>query len=178
MEKELFISNSMMDWLKDEIAILGKPDSLNELVQVTQCYDNLYWERMEEHKFTHRKDFRPTTSSSWPSDPWTPITPFWTPQQPPYPSQQNTPWVPQPHIGPDGKLKPEEANRHHENNLCLMCGKADHKITACPSATRVRAAILQETEALGPPTEIKPTDVKQENESATPHIQHQWRVAL
>src|SRR5260370_1787936 len=37
--------------LKDKITILGKPDNLQELVQTTQCYDNLHWERMEECKF-------------------------------------------------------------------------------------------------------------------------------
>src|SRR5260370_15618824 len=46
--------DGLPDRLKDKIAILSKPDTLCELVQVTQRYNNLYWERMEERKFTHR----------------------------------------------------------------------------------------------------------------------------
>jgi len=103
-----------------------------------------------------------------------PITPFRTPQQPTYPARQNNQRAPRPHdrvLGPDGKLKPEEANRRRENNLCLMCGKADHKITACPSATRVRASMLQVDESSGPPMEVEPTDANQENGPATLHVQ-------
>src|SRR5260370_26671808 len=44
--------NGLPNRLKDKIVILGKPDTLHELVQVTQHYDNLYWERMEERKLT------------------------------------------------------------------------------------------------------------------------------
>ncbi len=36
--------------------MLGKPDSLCELVLVTQQYDNLYWERQEEWKLVHQRD--------------------------------------------------------------------------------------------------------------------------
>ena len=46
--------DGLPDQLKDKITILSKPDMLHELVQITQHYDNLYWERMEERKFTHR----------------------------------------------------------------------------------------------------------------------------
>ena len=46
--------DGLPDRLKDKIVILSKPNTLRELVQVTQRYDNLYWERMEERKFTCR----------------------------------------------------------------------------------------------------------------------------
>ena len=36
--------NRLQDQLKDWIAILGKPDTLRELVLMMQRYDNLYWE--------------------------------------------------------------------------------------------------------------------------------------
>ena len=42
--------DGLPDRLKDRIALLGKPDNLRELVQVTTHHDNLYWERQEEHK--------------------------------------------------------------------------------------------------------------------------------
>src|SRR5258708_27418196 len=42
--------------LKDRLLMLGKPDSLCELVLVTQRYDNLYWERQEEQKLVCHRD--------------------------------------------------------------------------------------------------------------------------
>src|SRR5258708_8517416 len=48
--------DSLQERLKDRLAMLGKPDSLRELVQVTQCYDNLYWERQEEWRLVQLKD--------------------------------------------------------------------------------------------------------------------------
>ena len=47
-------------------------------------------------------------------------------------------------LGPDGKLKPEEWKHHHENHLCMICGKANHRTATCPAATRGHAAILEE----------------------------------
>src|SRR5260370_18391557 len=55
--------DGLPDRLKDKIVILSKPNTLRELVQVTQRYDNLYWKRMAERKFTCRQEFRPPTSS-------------------------------------------------------------------------------------------------------------------
>src|SRR5258707_5693774 len=48
------------DHLKDCLGLLGKPDSLQELVCTTQCFDNLYWERQEEWKLARSRDNRPT----------------------------------------------------------------------------------------------------------------------
>src|SRR5258708_39426685 len=42
--------DGLPDRLKDWITLLGKPDSLRELVQVTIHHDNLYWECQDEHK--------------------------------------------------------------------------------------------------------------------------------
>src|SRR5258708_37063292 len=42
--------NSLPEQLKDWIALLRKPDTLQELVQVTIHHNNLYWEHQDEHK--------------------------------------------------------------------------------------------------------------------------------
>ena len=42
--------DGLPDQLKDQIALLGKPNNLQELVQVTIHHDNLYWECQDEHK--------------------------------------------------------------------------------------------------------------------------------
>ena len=79
--------------LKDWLAMLGKPNLLCKLVLVTQWYDNLYWERQEEHKLAHQWDNKLTTYANL-QDPNTPNPP----------STQTNDHV----LGPDGKLKPEE----------------------------------------------------------------------
>ncbi len=46
--------------------MLGKPDSLCELVLVTQRYDNLYWERQEEWKLACQRDNKlPMYANPW-----------------------------------------------------------------------------------------------------------------
>ena len=160
--------------LKDRIAILGKPDTLRELVQVTQRYNILYWERMEERRFTQRKESRPAPNIPRTSGFRQTAPSSQTSQHPSNLGRQNNQQTPRPHdrfLGPNGKLKPEEVNRRRENNLCAMCGKADHKITTCPSASRVRASILQTENATEIPTENMASDSRQENDSATLHVQ-------
>ena len=44
--------NGLPDCLKDQIAILGKPESLRELVDIMTRHDALYWERQVEQKAT------------------------------------------------------------------------------------------------------------------------------
>src|SRR5258708_17148514 len=52
--------DSLPDGLKDHLGLLGKPNSLWELVRTTQCFDNLYWERQEEQKLASSRDNTPT----------------------------------------------------------------------------------------------------------------------
>src|SRR5258708_1322 len=109
--------------------MLGKPNSLRELVLVTQQYDNLYWERQEEQKLTCQRDNKPPIYSN-----------------PGGPNSANPPATQGKEriLGPDSKLKPEEHKCRQENNLCMMCRKPGHATSACPAATRGRAANLQE----------------------------------
>ena len=44
--------------------MLGKPNSLRELVLVTQQYDNLYWERQEEWKLVCQRDNKPLMNAN------------------------------------------------------------------------------------------------------------------
>src|SRR5258707_322310 len=53
--------------LKDKIAILGKPESLREMVNVTVHYDALHWERQAERRMNCR--FDPKTTLPRPSEP-------------------------------------------------------------------------------------------------------------
>src|SRR5260221_4997740 len=42
--------DGLPDQLKDQITLLRKPDTLQELVQVAIHHNNLYWECQDEHK--------------------------------------------------------------------------------------------------------------------------------
>src|SRR6266436_4427429 len=126
--------------------MLGKPDSLCKLVLVTQRYDNLYWERQEERKLARQRDNKPPMNVN-----------------PQGPNSANPPAtrVNKRILGPDGKLKPEECKHCQENNLCMMCGKPGHAMSTCPTATRGRAANLQELQDT-------PNTVQEEREAKDP----------
>ena len=49
-------------------------------------------------------------------------------------------------LGKDGKLTPQERQRHMDSGLCLLCASSSHMIKDCPKATRGRAA--QVTDAM------------------------------
>src|SRR6266436_272714 len=142
--------NSLPERLKDQIALLRKPDTLQELVQATVCHDNLYWERQDECKQTRQQQPpQNTTTGQTQSD-----------QPPDHPNEQ--------HLNPRGRLKDEEQHRRRDNNLCLFCGKSDHTIAKCPTASaKGRAAALPtetplETSASKEPT--GPAEPSQLNE--------------
>src|SRR6266436_8030177 len=101
--------------LKDWIALLRKPDTLQELVQVTVHHNNLYWEHQDEHKQMRQQQ-----------PPWNTTTgQTWSNQPPDHPNEQ--------HLNARGRLKDEERRQHRDNNLCLFCRKSDHTIAKCPT---------------------------------------------
>ena len=42
-------------------------------------------------------------------------------------------------LGKDGKLTPQERQRHMDNSLCLFCGKMGHIAKECPKSTTITA---------------------------------------
>src|SRR5258708_10627919 len=59
----------------------------------------------------------------------------WSDQPPDHPNEQ--------HLNARGRLKDEERRQCWDNNLCLFCGKSDHTIAKCPTAsTKGRVAAL------------------------------------
>src|SRR5258708_31963148 len=105
--------------------MLGKPDSLHELVLVTQRYNNLYWERQEEWKLARQRDNKLPTYANL---------------QGPNSANPPTTRVNKRILGPDGKLKPEECKCHRENNHCMMSRKTAQTTTTCTTTTERRTS--------------------------------------
>src|SRR5258708_10924687 len=109
--------DGLPEQLKDRITLLGKPDTLQELVQATVCHNNLYWEHQDEHKqMRQQQPPQNTTTRQTRSD-----------QPPDCPNEQ--------HLNARGRLKDEEQHRCCDNNLCLFCRKSNHTIAKCPAAS-------------------------------------------
>ena len=134
--------DSLPNHLKDCLGLLGKPNLLWGLVCTTQHYDNLYWERQDEQRLARARDNRPAGVP------------------PPKAStsgggQQSNQGNDKTH-SPDGKLRPEEKKCHHENNLCTICSKGDHKVAMCAMYAKGRALHLRIEETQTPPKAMEP----------------------
>jgi len=126
--------------------ILGKPESLREMVNVTVHYDALHWERQAKRRMNHQ--FDPKTILPCPSEPPCTLTTnllptncnsATTPCQPK--TSRTTPHTPKPYdnvLGLDGKLKPEELEHRHKNKLCLVCSSGNHWANGTPGCRRTR----------------------------------------
>ena len=157
--------DGLPDRLKDRLALLGQPDTLRELVQVTARHDTLHWDRQAERKSNRRPEQR----NPFVRPP--PTSQFRTTTQP---SSSNTtttsPQPTTPHFQldlkthyPDGKVRPEELTHHRNSNLCLRCSKGGHLSGECSRGYRARATELPTPE---PPQRTAPaatTEVDLEN---------------
>src|SRR5258708_38676311 len=104
------------------------------MVNVTVCYDALYWEHQTERRLTCHFDPKPTFSH--------PSKPLCTPTNTLLPTNRNsmstlcqpeppqtTLHTPKPYdnmLGLDGKLKLEELECRRKGRLCLVCGSCNH----------------------------------------------------
>src|SRR5258708_33549068 len=139
------------------------------MVNVTVCYNALYWECQTEQRLTCHFDPKPTFSC--------PSKPLCTPTNTLLPTNRNStstlhqPEAPQtmPHtlkpydnvLGLDGKLKPEGLEHRHKNRLCLVCGSGNHCASECPTSKQGHATELQVAEEL----EVTPREERESKKS-------------
>jgi len=153
----LFYSG-LPDRLKDEIARVGKPLTLNGLRALCQEIDARYWERKDEISRTTK-----TQSTSSPTKPSnsrgnssnsgqekskagnssssTSGSSKTTSNQS---SSGSRPDLTN-KLGKDGKLTADERKRRLDNNLCMFCGGTGHFMDNCPKKTKkakARAAAI------------------------------------
>jgi hypothetical protein len=117
-----FFYTGLSDEIKDELARVEPPDTLDQLVQLALRIDHRLYERRLERRL--------------PRPPPRVLPP--PPRMPPPPSPAPLPAGPTP-MEIDGgrpvyrRLTPEENQRRRALNLCLYCGQPGHKALTCPS---------------------------------------------
>jgi len=146
--RRLFYS-SLLDHLKDEIARVRKPLTLNGLRALCQEIDTRYWERKDEISRTTKS--QPTSSTIKPSNSGgkTPKSGQAKTGNPT--SSANTSGSSKAtsnlssssskpdltnKLGKDGKLTADECKRRLDNNLCMFCGGTGHFADNCPKKSK------------------------------------------
>ena len=138
--------------IKDEIARVGKPDSLTHLRTLSQSINSRYWERRSEVARETPPTSKPERSNDKGKG---------NPNNNPAPnadknknnsggksnnsgsgnsgsssSNQKKPASDlSSKLGKDGKLTQQERQRRFEQNLCLFCGRTGHVAKECPKST-------------------------------------------
>lgn len=110
--------HALNESIKDELATLDEPETLEELIKLTVRMDNRIRSRNKERN--RRSAFVSAAS----------------PVLPP-PSQSFQP-EPEPMQIGSTRLSPEERRKRMTNRLCLYCGGPGHFIASCPKKSNSR----------------------------------------
>ena len=119
-----------------------QPITLQDLRKLIQAIDHQYWERKAEVT----REANPMSRVDPRNDPKTGKTPEAVPK-----GKAPEKLKPDPNLtrklGKDGKLTPQERQRHMDNSLCLFCRKTGHIAKECPKlmaiAAWARAAVTE-----------------------------------
>jgi hypothetical protein len=125
--------------IKDGLVYVGRPATLTDLRAQAINLDLRYWERRDEDKYNHStKSSGATYSTSYASSSarHKPSRASTTRSSTPA-AKSSTLTVKKPNlskfIGPEGKLLPEEKERHKMNSVCVICAPKDHMADKCPA---------------------------------------------
>ena len=110
----------LKETVKDEIARVGRPDSLNDLIHFATQIDARLFERLREQRFENKQN-QPQ------------LTPV---RYLPVRTSKPGPTFPEPmdlsaSTSRRSKLTSSEREHRIKNNLCLYCGQAGHKVSTC-----------------------------------------------
>src|SRR5882724_5320565 len=138
--------NGLTKHIKDDMVHHEKPNTLIGLQKLVQAINARYWERKEElsretrasgssgNKSEHKSDNK---SSKGSSNSKQKNNNSGSTQGKGSSSEQKKSTTPDlsSKLGKDGKLTPQERQRHLDNKLCLFCGTAGHIAKDCPKSS-------------------------------------------
>jgi hypothetical protein len=137
--------------IKDSLAHSAKPSNLRSLRSAAQSVDSRYWEHhaeiSHEQPKSDKKSDNPSNKNSK-SDKKPDKSPSSSSNNKSSDSKSKSDKKDEKKtnlltdkLSKDGKLTPEERQRHFDNNLCLVCGKPGHVAKDCScSALKAKAA--------------------------------------
>src|SRR5882724_5305252 len=147
--------NGLAKCIKDDMVHHEKPNTLIGLRKLVQAIDTRYWERKGElsretrasgssgSKSEHKSDSNKSDNKSGKgsSNPKQKNHNSGSTQGKGSTSEQKKPNVPDlsSKLRKDGKLTPQECQRHLDNKLCLFCGTAGHVAKDCPKSSSASA---------------------------------------
>ena len=184
--------------IKDEIACVGKPNTLHKLRCLAQSIDSQYWECCSEvawenlttNKNEHSNDKgkgnektnttqnvdKNKNNNSGKSNSGNSgnsgnanAGSSNTNQKKPNPDLSSK-------LGKDGKLTQAERHRHFEQNLCLFCGKTGHIAKECSKATSATTK-AHSASAMDKSSDAK-SSIESKNSWAVLNTLHRLRTAL
>jgi hypothetical protein len=138
----------LKEGIKDEIARVGRPHTLKEMMDTALRIDNRLYERSLERgsgtqftsttttstrSFGGNKSYSNNSSFTPRSSPSTGTTTSTTYTRQSFPSRNDRATSSLP-INNKGKLTSEEYQRRKDQDLCLYCGSKDHTVAKCPLA--------------------------------------------
>src|ERR1700719_1440680 len=154
--------------IKDEIARMGKPDTLSQLRLMAQSIDGRYWKREEEtwrERNSQPLEKKPDKSSNQQSSSNNSKKDSKNNTQKNQSSNQGSsssnsekknPNLSD-KLGKDGKLTQAECTRRINNNICLFCGGVGHTAKECPKSSsspmKAKACAAQTKSDSAPVTE-------------------------
>ena len=127
------------------------PTKLDELIKAAESFDRAYWTDVELNRSLQPSDKSPSSTAKPTSDSnkQKSNTNSSTSSTNTSKSQTATTTAKtddKKHLGPDGKLTPEERKRRLDNGLCLFCGQGKHLSANCPRKEKRGTQQTQQTQ--------------------------------
>jgi Retrotransposon gag protein len=193
LQQQFYIG--LPSWIKDEIARIGKLDTLIKLRELSQGIDARYWEHHSEisrenalmseaekssektNKLNNKSDKKSDNSSQkkTPGNSGSSSSGNTTNNSGSLNNSTNKKSTLDllEKLGKDGKLTPQERQRRMDGNLCLFCGKGGHMVKDCTKATSSASKMkARGANATEDKSDVKATDSKNSKQSS--HLHTGW----
>ncbi|KAK4684316.1 hypothetical protein P7C73_g5871, partial [Tremellales sp. Uapishka_1] len=137
----------LKDEVKNELARIGRPEELEDLIEATTRIDNRLYERRLEQGIPVVDSFASAVAKPLPFKPgfnsqstFQRSSPTPTITRQPARTPQSLPSLP---LTRSGHLQPDEYKKRQERGACLYCGDDSHVVKDCPKAKAGNAGVTR-----------------------------------